>query len=72
MPGLVRIMQGGRGAGPAPCSRSPGKSECELWQLREYAAPRSLHHLEGADAHLWVIPRLTRNVDIARSADLVW
>ncbi|WP_334663157.1 iron-containing redox enzyme family protein [Streptomyces cyaneofuscatus] len=31
----------------------------ELWQLREYAALRSLYHLKEADPHLWVVPRLT-------------
>jgi hypothetical protein len=30
----------------------------ELWQLREYAAVRSLYHLKEADPHLWVVPRL--------------
>ncbi|KAF4406342.1 MULTISPECIES: iron-containing redox enzyme family protein [Streptomyces] len=30
----------------------------ELWQLREYAAQRSLYHLKEADPHAWVIPRL--------------
>lgn len=29
-----------------------------LWQLREYAALRSLYHLKEADPHVWVIPRL--------------
>ncbi|MFG2653376.1 iron-containing redox enzyme family protein [Streptomyces sp. NPDC048436] len=32
--------------------------EGELWQLREYAALRSLYHLKEADPHAWVIPRL--------------
>jgi hypothetical protein len=32
--------------------------EGELWQLREYAAQRSLYHLKEADPHAWVIPRL--------------
>ncbi len=31
----------------------------ELWQLREYAALRSLYHLKEADPHLWVVPRLS-------------
>ncbi|MFT2015529.1 iron-containing redox enzyme family protein [Streptomyces sp. 796.1] len=31
----------------------------ELWQLREYAALRSLYHLKEADPQLWVVPRLT-------------
>ncbi|WP_392971581.1 iron-containing redox enzyme family protein [Streptomyces sp. LN245] len=30
----------------------------ELWQLREYAALRSLYHLKEADPHAWVVPRL--------------
>ncbi|MEU7011643.1 iron-containing redox enzyme family protein [Streptomyces sp. NPDC046332] len=30
----------------------------EFWQLREYAALRSLYHLKEADPHAWVIPRL--------------
>ncbi|MFF4685430.1 iron-containing redox enzyme family protein [Streptomyces sp. NPDC001307] len=33
-------------------------SEGELWQLREYAAQRSLYHLKEADPHAWVLPRL--------------
>ncbi|NWF25389.1 iron-containing redox enzyme family protein [Streptomyces sp. PKU-EA00015] len=32
--------------------------EGSLWQLREYAAQRSLYHLKEADPHAWVIPRL--------------
>jgi hypothetical protein len=34
------------------------KDKGELWQLREYAAQRSLYHLKEADPHAWVIPRL--------------
>jgi hypothetical protein len=30
----------------------------ERWQLREYAAQRSLYHLKEADPHIWVVPRL--------------
>nr|WP_131739549.1 iron-containing redox enzyme family protein [Actinomadura roseirufa] len=30
----------------------------EWWQLREYAALRSVYHLKEADPHAWVIPRL--------------
>ncbi|MFJ6438353.1 iron-containing redox enzyme family protein [Streptomyces sp. NPDC091416] len=30
----------------------------ELWQIKEYAAMRSLYHLKEADPHAWVIPRL--------------
>ncbi|MER6072603.1 iron-containing redox enzyme family protein [Streptomyces sp. NPDC001817] len=33
-------------------------TEGELWQLREYAAQRSLYHLKEADPHAWVLPRL--------------
>ncbi|MFF8847321.1 iron-containing redox enzyme family protein [Streptomyces sp. NPDC015127] len=32
--------------------------EGSLWQLREYAAQRSLYHLKEADPHVWVVPRL--------------
>lgn len=35
------------------------ETEGELWQLREYAALRSLYHLKEADPHVWVVPRLT-------------
>ncbi|MFD9220040.1 iron-containing redox enzyme family protein [Streptomyces sp. NPDC060064] len=34
------------------------KDRGELWQLREYAAQRSLYHLKEADPHAWVLPRL--------------
>ncbi|MFD7666510.1 iron-containing redox enzyme family protein [Streptomyces sp. NPDC059788] len=34
------------------------RDEGEYWQLREYAAQRSLYHLKEADPHLWVVPRL--------------
>ncbi|MEE4543479.1 iron-containing redox enzyme family protein [Streptomyces sp. V4-01] len=34
------------------------RREGHLWQLREYAAIRSLYHLKEADPHAWVIPRL--------------
>lgn len=34
------------------------RDEGQLWQLREYAALRSLYHLKEADPHAWVIPRL--------------
>ncbi|MFB8105815.1 MULTISPECIES: iron-containing redox enzyme family protein [unclassified Streptomyces] len=34
------------------------RNDGELWQLREYAALRSLYHLKEADPHAWVIPRL--------------
>jgi hypothetical protein len=47
-----------------PAGHDPGsvshhlQREGELWQLREYAALRSLYHLKEADPHAWVIPRL--------------
>ncbi|MGH4031145.1 iron-containing redox enzyme family protein [Actinomycetota bacterium Odt1-20B] len=34
------------------------RDEGEAWQLREYAAHRSLYHLKEADPHAWVLPRL--------------
>lgn len=34
------------------------RKEGELWQVREYAAQRSLYHLKEADPHAWVLPRL--------------
>ncbi|MFF3263658.1 iron-containing redox enzyme family protein [Streptomyces sp. NPDC002932] len=34
------------------------QGEGQLWQVREYAALRSLYHLKEADPHAWVIPRL--------------
>jgi hypothetical protein len=40
----------------------------ELWQLREYAALRSLYHLKEADPHAWVIPRLTGRAKAAMAA----
>ncbi|WP_314612385.1 iron-containing redox enzyme family protein [Streptomyces stackebrandtii] len=44
------------------------ESEGELWQLREYAALRSLYHLKEADPHAWVIPRLTGRAKAAMVA----
>jgi hypothetical protein len=35
------------------------RADGELWQLREYAALRSLYHLKEADPEVWAIPRLT-------------
>ncbi|MBO8195660.1 iron-containing redox enzyme family protein [Streptomyces oryzae] len=40
----------------------------ELWQLREYAALRSLYHLKEADPHAWVIPRLEGRAKAAMAA----
>ncbi|RLL69784.1 iron-containing redox enzyme family protein [Streptomyces sp. Z26] len=45
---------GGSGGGVSHHLRATG----ELWQLREYAAVRSLYHLKEADPHVWVVPRL--------------
>jgi hypothetical protein len=40
----------------------------ELWQLREYAAQRSLYHLKEADPHAWVLPRLHGRAKAAMAA----
>ncbi|GGW39601.1 iron-containing redox enzyme family protein [Streptomyces galilaeus] len=42
--------------------------EGELWQLREYAAQRSLYHLKEADPHAWVLPRLWGRAKAAMAA----
>ncbi|MFL4901644.1 iron-containing redox enzyme family protein [Streptomyces sp. MMS24-I2-30] len=44
------------------------QQEGELWQLREYAAVRSLYHLKEADPHAWVIPRLHGRAKAAMAA----
>ncbi|GLX35977.1 hypothetical protein Sros01_20500 [Streptomyces roseochromogenus] len=44
------------------------ETEGALWQLREYAALRSLYHLKEADPHAWVIPRLTGRAKAAMVA----
>ncbi|MFD9100997.1 iron-containing redox enzyme family protein [Streptomyces virginiae] len=44
------------------------QTDGELWQLREYAALRSLYHLKEADPHAWVIPRLTGRAKAAMVA----
>ncbi|CAM5521423.1 iron-containing redox enzyme family protein [Streptomyces narbonensis] len=44
------------------------ETEGELWQLREYAALRSLYHLKEADPHVWVIPRLTGRAKASMAA----
>ncbi|MFC9593876.1 iron-containing redox enzyme family protein [Streptomyces sp. NPDC056944] len=44
------------------------ETEGERWQLREYAALRSLYHLKEADPHLWVVPRLTGRAKAAMVA----
>lgn len=40
----------------------------ERWQMREYAAVRSLYHLKEADPHVWVIPRLWGRAKAAMAA----
>ncbi|MFB7599208.1 iron-containing redox enzyme family protein [Streptomyces sp. NPDC056160] len=40
----------------------------ELWQVREYAAQRSLYHLKEADPHAWVLPRLWGRAKAAMAA----
>ncbi|GAA2736605.1 iron-containing redox enzyme family protein [Streptomyces nogalater] len=42
--------------------------EGELWQVREYAALRSLYHLKEADPHAWVLPRLWGRAKAAMAA----
>nr|WP_131759554.1 iron-containing redox enzyme family protein [Actinomadura fibrosa] len=37
----------------------------EMWQMREYAALRSVYHLKEADPHAWVIPRLRGRSKVA-------
>ncbi|MFI1151036.1 iron-containing redox enzyme family protein [Streptomyces sp. NPDC020817] len=44
------------------------ETEGEPWQVREYAALRSLYHLKEADPHLWVVPRLTGRAKAAMVA----
>ncbi|MEU6807958.1 iron-containing redox enzyme family protein [Streptomyces sp. NPDC046831] len=44
------------------------RDEGELWQLREYAAQRSLYHLKEADPHAWVLPRLWGTAKAAMAA----
>jgi hypothetical protein len=44
------------------------RDESELWQLREYAAQRSLYHLKEADPHAWVLPRLWGRAKAAMAA----
>ncbi|MFI6642417.1 iron-containing redox enzyme family protein [Streptomyces sp. NPDC050504] len=42
--------------------------EGEPWQLKEYAALRSLYHLKEADPHAWVLPRLHGRAKAAMAA----
>ncbi|MFD9304004.1 iron-containing redox enzyme family protein [Streptomyces sp. NPDC060048] len=44
------------------------ETDGEPWQLREYAALRSLYHLKEADPHVWVVPRLTGRAKAAMVA----
>ncbi|MET8246493.1 iron-containing redox enzyme family protein [Streptomyces sp. NPDC005202] len=44
------------------------RDDGELWQLREYAAQRSLYHLKEADPHAWVLPRLWGRAKAAMAA----
>ncbi|MGW3512253.1 iron-containing redox enzyme family protein [Streptomyces sp. NPDC000994] len=44
------------------------RDEGRLWQLREYAAQRSLYHLKEADPHAWVLPRLWGRAKAAMAA----
>lgn len=44
------------------------RDEGELWQVREYAAQRSLYHLKEADPHAWVLPRLWGRAKAAMAA----
>ncbi|MCK7624398.1 iron-containing redox enzyme family protein [Streptomyces sp. RS10V-4] len=52
--GLLVEPTGEDGTGVTHYLRREGR----LWQLREYAALRSLYHLKEADPHAWVLPRL--------------
>ncbi|NJP48751.1 iron-containing redox enzyme family protein [Streptomyces sp. SBST2-5] len=52
------------GAGVSHFLRDKG----ELWQIREYAAQRSLYHLKEADPHAWVLPRLRGRAKAAMAA----
>jgi hypothetical protein len=44
------------------------RDEGALWQVREYAAQRSLYHLKEADPHAWVLPRLWGRAKAAMAA----
>ncbi|WP_433854858.1 iron-containing redox enzyme family protein [Streptomyces kronopolitis] len=54
MAGLLSEPAGDDGTGVSHYLKREGR----LWQLREYAALRSLYHLKEADPHAWVLPRL--------------
>ncbi|SOD63146.1 Iron-containing redox enzyme [Streptomyces zhaozhouensis] len=57
-----------------PVGEAPGsvshflRREGLRWQLREYAAVRSVYHLKEADPHAWVLPRLTGRAKAAMVA----
>ncbi|GAA3855511.1 iron-containing redox enzyme family protein [Streptomyces sedi] len=57
-----------------PVGDAPGsvshflQREGRWWQLREYAAVRSVYHLKEADPHAWVLPRLTGRAKAAMVA----
>ncbi|MEU8435650.1 iron-containing redox enzyme family protein [Streptomyces sp. NPDC029216] len=55
-------------AGPGDGLSGYLETDGALWQLREYAALRSLYHLKEADPHLWVVPRLTGRAKAAMAA----
>ncbi|MFJ9642229.1 iron-containing redox enzyme family protein [Streptomyces sp. NPDC101206] len=55
-------------AGPGGSASHHLERRGTLWQLREYAALRSLYHLKEADPHLWVVPRLTGRAKAAMVA----
>ncbi|MEU6328529.1 iron-containing redox enzyme family protein [Streptomyces sp. NPDC047049] len=54
MAGLLTEPAGGDDSSISHYLKRAGR----LWQLREYAALRSLYHLKEADPHAWVLPRL--------------
>ena len=56
------LLEPVRGTGP---SWHLSSSEGELWQLREYAAHRSVYHLKEADPQAFVVPRLEGQVKAA-------
>ncbi|MGW1606730.1 iron-containing redox enzyme family protein, partial [Streptomyces eurythermus] len=58
------LVQPAEGTGVAGFLHEEG----ELWQVREYAALRSLYHLKEADPHAWVLPRLWGRAKAAMAA----
>ena len=55
------LLEPVRGSGPSWHLAEAG----ELWQLREYAAHRSVYHLKEADPQAFVVPRLDGQVKAA-------